>query len=105
MVFSGLRRERDKKQSTAECFLYTDGSCIGNPGPGVWAFVLVSQRTGKRLERSGGERLSTNNRMELTAVIEGLQSLTRPAHVLVVSDSSYVLRGMSEWIDACSDRR
>lgn len=85
--------------SNVEYVLYTDGSCIVNPGPGGWAFVLVSKSTGKRIEKSGGEKHSTNNRMELTAVIEGLRYLEQPSHVLVASDSTYVLRGLSEWID------
>ena len=85
--------------SKVEYVSYTDGSCIVNPGPGGWAFVLVSKSTGKRIEKSGGEKHSTNNRMELTAVIEGLRYLEQPAYVLVASDSTYVLRGLSEWID------
>ncbi len=88
-----------------EAILYTDGSCICNPGPGGWAFVLVSNSTGKCIERSGGEKHTTNNRMELQAVIEGLQSLKRPARVQVVSDSTYVLRGLSEWIDSWAKKQ
>ncbi|MDM7914377.1 MAG: ribonuclease HI [Candidatus Eisenbacteria bacterium] len=78
--------------------LYTDGACSGNPGPGGWAAILVHPATGKRREISGAERQTTNNRMELTAVIEGLKLLAKPARVEVHSDSIYVVKGMTEWI-------
>ena len=64
-----------------EVLLYTDGACSGNPGPGGWAFLMVHPATGKELERSGAERETTNNRMELQAVIEGLAVLKRPTRV------------------------
>mgnify|MGYP001352882814 CR=1 FL=1 len=78
--------------------LFTDGACSGNPGPGGWAFLLRHPRTGKSVERHGGEPATTNNRMELTAVIEGLSALTRPSTVDLYSDSQYVLKGLSEWM-------
>ena len=78
--------------------LFTDGACSGNPGPGGWAFLLRHPKTGKSVERNGGEPATTNNRMELTAVIEGLGSLTRPSIVDLYSDSQYVLKGLDEWI-------
>jgi len=78
--------------------LFTDGACSGNPGPGGWAFLLRHPKTGKSVERNGGEPDTTNNRMELTAVIEGLGSLTRPSTVDLYSDSQYVLKGLDEWI-------
>ncbi|MCA9235261.1 MAG: ribonuclease HI [Planctomycetales bacterium] len=78
--------------------LYTDGGCSGNPGPGGWAFVLQHPSTGKALERSGGERETTNNRMELQAVIEGLSVLKRRSHVELFTDSVYVGKGLSEWM-------
>lgn len=78
--------------------LFTDGACSGNPGPGGWAFLLRHPKTGKSVERNGGEPATTNNRMELTAVIEGLASLTRPSTVDLYSDSQYVLKGLDEWI-------
>lgn len=81
-----------------EVILYTDGACSGNPGPGGWGFILRHPRSGKELVRSGGERDTTNNRMEMMAVIEGLRALTRPSRVEVVSDSKYVLQGISEWM-------
>ncbi|MCC5823608.1 MAG: ribonuclease HI [Phycisphaerales bacterium] len=78
--------------------LYTDGACSGNPGPGGWAFLLRHPKTGKAVERNGGEPATTNNRMELTAVIEGLGALTRPSLVELYSDSQYVLKGLEEWM-------
>lgn len=78
--------------------LYTDGACSGNPGPGGWAFILRDVQTQKELEGSGGERESTNNRMELMAVICGLKALKRPCRVSLYSDSKYVLQGLQEWI-------
>jgi ribonuclease HI len=78
--------------------LFTDGACSGNPGPGGWAFILRHPASGKEIERSGGERDSTNNRMELQAVIEGLRALQRPTDVEVVTDSTYVAKGCMEWL-------
>ncbi|MFO0832910.1 MAG: ribonuclease HI [Phycisphaerales bacterium] len=78
--------------------LFTDGACSGNPGPGGWAFVLRHPATGKAIERSGAEPDTTNNRMELMAVIEGLRALTRPSLVDLTSDSQYVLNGLKEWM-------
>jgi len=78
--------------------LFTDGACSGNPGPGGWAFILRHPASGKEIEYSGGETDTTNNRMELQAVIEGLKKLTRPANVELVSDSKYVLQGLGEWM-------
>ena len=75
-------------------FLYTDGSCKSNPGPGGWCSILVYLETEKVL--SGGERETTNNRMELTAVIKGLEALKKPCEVELVSDSQYVINGLSK---------
>ena len=78
--------------------IYTDGACRGNPGPGGWAALL---RMGEHeREISGGEAHTTNNRMELTAVIRALEALTRPVQARVYTDSEYVRRGMSEWLPA-----
>ena len=82
----------------AEVTLYTDGACSGNPGPGGWAFILIHPASGKTVERSGGEPETTNNRMELQAVVEGLQMLTRPTRVELCTDSVYVGKGLSEWM-------
>lgn len=83
-----------------EVIIYTDGACSGNPGPGGWAAILKHPASGAEKTLTGAERSTTNNRMELMAVIEGLRALKddqrQRAHV--VSDSEYVVRGMTEWI-------
>lgn len=89
---------RTPSNHTPEVQLFTDGACSGNPGPGGWAFVLRHLASGKELERSGGERETTNNRMELLGVIRGLEALKRTAHVELVTDSTYVGKGLSEWL-------
>jgi ribonuclease HI len=76
--------------------IYTDGACKGNPGPGGWGAVL--QAGGHEKELWGGERLTTNNRMELTAVIEALASLKRRCRVDLYTDSEYVRNGITTWI-------
>ena len=81
-----------------EVHLFTDGGCSGNPGPGGWAYLLRHPASGKEVEQSGGERETTNNRMELTAVIEGLAALKKASHVELFTDSVYVGKGMSEWM-------
>ena len=83
---------------TPEVQLFTDGACSGNPGPGGWAYLLRHPQSGKETEGSGGEPNTTNNRMELSAVIEGLAALKRPANVEVLTDSVYVGEGMSKWL-------
>jgi ribonuclease HI len=85
-------------EETPEVQLFADGACSGNPGPGGWAFILRHPATGKELESSGGQPETTNNRMEMTAVIRGLEALTRPARVEVITDSIYVGKGLSEWL-------
>ena len=76
--------------------IYTDGACRGNPGPGGWGALLKIGSKEKQLY--GGESLTTNNRMELRAVIEALSALKRPCNVSVTSDSTYVLKGINEWL-------
>jgi len=78
--------------------LFTDGACRGNPGPGGWGFILRHDASGKEKEGSGGEALTTNNRMELSGVIEGLKSLNARTRVDVVTDSTYVAKGSAEWM-------
>ena len=76
--------------------LATDGACKGNPGPGGWGAVI---RAGdKEKELSGGEKLTTNNRMELTAAIKGLEALKRPCRVVLSTDSRYVMDGLTKWL-------
>ena len=87
------------EETAATIRLYTDGACSGNPGPGGWAYILKHPQSGKVVEQSGGEAATTNNRMELTAVIEGLRALDRPCRVEVFSDSQYVCNGLMEWMD------
>ena len=76
--------------------IYADGACKGNPGPGGWGAWL--QYDGKEKSMHGGETLTTNNRMELTAVIRALEVLKRPCYVKIYTDSVYVQKGMTEWI-------
>jgi ribonuclease HI len=85
-------------ESPSEVELYSDGACSGNPGPGGWAFILKHPKTQKQIEASGGERETTNNRMELTAVVRGLEALKRPSRVTLFTDSVYVGKGLSEWM-------
>ena len=82
--------------------MFTDGACLGNPGPGGWAALLRFKGTER--EVAGGEKLTTNNRMEMMAVIEGLRSLTRACKVTVYTDSQYVQKGISEWIHSWKKR-
>ena len=77
--------------------IFCDGACSGNPGPGGYGAIL--RYGGKEKEISGGTADTTNNRMELTAVIEALRQLTRPCRVSVTTDSQYVVKGMTEWIE------
>jgi ribonuclease HI len=79
-----------------EVVIYTDGACEGNPGPGGYAAIV--DRAGKRTEITGNAERTTNNRMELLAVIAGLRTLEEPASVRVVTDSQYVANGMRSWI-------
>lgn len=81
-----------------EVLLFTDGACSGNPGPGGWAYVMRHIKTGAEKEASGGDENTTNNRMELSAVIEGLAALKRKTGVRVVTDSTYVMKGVTEWM-------
>ena len=85
----------EKKEEIVE--IYTDGACSGNPGPGGWAAVLLFEGNEKRI--SGGEKLTTNNKMELMAAIEGLKAITRKdIKIKLYTDSTYVQKGMSEWL-------
>jgi ribonuclease HI len=82
--------------------IYTDGACRGNPGPGGWAALLSCE--GREKELAGAEALTTNNRMELTAVIRALESLKRPARARLFTDSEYVRRGITEWLPSWKAR-
>ncbi len=77
--------------------IYTDGACKGNPGPGGYGCIIV--RKGETLELKGGEKETTNNIMELTAAIVALQQLEQPSEVELATDSQYLVKGMTEWIN------
>ena len=81
---------------TAPVEIYTDGACRGNPGPGGWGALLIAGKNRKTLY--GGEAETTNNRMELTAAIEALKALRRPAAVVLYTDSKYVMDGIRDWL-------
>ena len=76
--------------------IYTDGACSGNPGPGGWGSVLMY--LGHRRELSGGQAETTNNQMEMMAVIRALETLKRPCDITLYTDSTYVMKGMTEWL-------
>jgi ribonuclease HI len=81
-----------------EVLMYTDGACSGNPGPGGWAYLL--EHGGRRKEGSGGEVNTTNNRMEMKAIIEGLKALNKPCVVTICSDSALIINAFNDkWIE------
>ncbi len=90
--------EASSQAALPSVHLFTDGACSGNPGPGGWAFILRHPDSGKELEQSGGEPETTNNRMELTAVVRGLEALRKPSAVELFTDSTYVGQGLSSWM-------
>lgn len=90
------RSPSDMTDAEGWVLLFTDGACSGNPGPGGWGALLRYRDQEKEL--SGGEPETTNNRMELLAVIHGLEALKRPVRVRIVTDSQYVMKGMTEWL-------
>ena len=84
-----------------DLFAYTDGACSGNPGPGGWGVLMIARDGGavvKERELQGGEKLTTNNRMELMAAISALEALSKPVEISSVTDSAYVKNGVTEWI-------
>jgi len=84
--------------------LFTDGACSGNPGPGGWGFILRGDGIAGERVGSGGERATTNNRMELTAVIRGLGCVPDGASVVLTTDSEYCVKGLNEWMDGWKRR-
>lgn len=92
----GAGAKRSAKKEKPEIVIYTDGACSGNPGPGGWGVILMSGQHRKELK--GGERETTNNRMELTAAIKALEALKRPSKVALYTDSQYVKNGIDGWI-------
>jgi ribonuclease HI len=87
---------------TATIEIFTDGACRGNPGPGGWGVLLIAGNRRKTLH--GGEHETTNNRMELTAVIEALNALNGSRKVVLYTDSKYVMDGITSWLDAWKQR-
>jgi ribonuclease HI len=87
---------------STEVTLYSDGCALGNPGPGGWAAIL--EYKGVEKEVTGGEPMATNNQAEMKAVIAGLKALKKPCKVKVVSDSQYVIKGMTEWVQGWQRR-
>jgi len=81
---------------TARIEIFTDGACLGNPGPGGWAAIL--RYNGVEKEITGGARATTNNRMELTAAIRALEALKKPSDVILHTDSRYVMDGITQWL-------
>jgi len=82
--------------------IFTDGACSGNPGPGGWGAIMRTK--GKEKELSGGEKNTTNNRMEMMAVIAALEALQRDCSVKITTDSQYVMKGMLEWLPGWKKR-
>ena len=83
-------------------FAYTDGACSGNPGPGGWGVLLVAKNQGRVLkerELFGGQEDTTNNQMELLAAISALEALDRPSKIKIITDSSYVKNGVTQWLE------
>ena len=82
---------------TPKVVIYTDGACRGNPGPGGWGAILIAAN-GTEKQLCGGERATTNNRMELMAAIQALEALKKPCKVELHTDSQYVMKGITEWV-------
>ena len=97
-IHSDLKINANRKKKKPEVLLFTDGACSGNPGPGGWAYILRHPETGRETSAQGSEVDTTNNRMELTAAVQGLQQLKRPTCVELVTDSVYVGTGLSDWL-------
>ncbi|HEX6020862.1 MAG TPA: ribonuclease HI [Solirubrobacter sp.] len=93
-----MRKDTPVETRPGEAVIWTDGACSGNPGPGGWAAIVIGPDGGEPIELSGGEKLTTNNRMELTAALEGLRSLPDGSKVVVVTDSQLVLNSMTTWL-------
>jgi ribonuclease HI len=90
--------ETPVEQRAGEALVWTDGACSGNPGPGGWAAIVLPAGGGEPVEVSGGDPATTNNRMELTAAIEGLRTLPDGARATVVTDSQLMLNSMTKWL-------
>ena len=84
--------------SDLDYIIYTDGACLGNPGPGGWATIIFDKKNEKRIQRVGSELTTTNNRMELTSIIESLRTIPLQSNLIVFKDSKYVINGIELWI-------
>ena len=93
-----MRKDSPVEALPGEAVIWTDGACSGNPGPGGWAAIVIGAGGGDPVELSGGERLTTNNRMELTAALEGLRSLPDGSRAVVVTDSRLMIDSMTTWL-------
>ncbi|MFG0239879.1 Ribonuclease HI [Gimesia chilikensis] len=93
-----MPQDSDQLDSLPFVQLFTDGACRGNPGPGGWGVILRHPSTGTEKEFSGGEAETTNNQMELQAVISGLELLKKRSRVEIITDSVYVAKGSKEWM-------
>jgi ribonuclease HI len=93
-----MRKDSPVEALPGEAVIWTDGACSGNPGPGGWAAIVIGAEGGDPVELSGGERATTNNRMELTAALEGLRSLPDGSRAVVVTDSQLMLNSMTTWL-------
>jgi ribonuclease HI len=93
-----MRKDTPVETRPGEAVIWTDGACSGNPGPGGWAAIVIPSEDAEPVELSGGEHATTNNRMELTAALEGMRSLPDGSKVLIVTDSQLMLNSMTSWL-------
>ena len=98
LYFDLKKNMSTEKRKRQKSYCLPDGACSGNPGPGGWAYILRHPETGRETSAQGSEADTTNNRMELTAAVQGLQQLKRPTCVELVTDSVYVGTGLSDWL-------
>ncbi|MGM9991660.1 MAG: ribonuclease HI [Candidatus Bruticola sp.] len=99
MAYLSNNQHANELKCSGEIVIFTDGSCSGNPGPGGWAAILIHPKSGTEKHICGGNRHTTNNRMEITAVLEGLKAVKRSAFITVFADSQYVLKAFKEgWL-------
>ena len=93
-----MRKDSPVEVRPGEAVIWTDGACSGNPGPGGWAAIVIPEEGADPVELSGGEKLTTNNRMELSAALEGLKTLPDGSTVVVVTDSRLMIDSMTKWL-------